>query len=108
MRVFQRPRDDGSYPRGNSSDTGGSPAGALLEAYFITHQRISPEAGDARLAYLRGAAVAPDQSVETEVIGRYVDRVTRRDRAWRIAHRTVVFEVLRGQVAPAGGGLQHN
>jgi hypothetical protein len=23
MRVFQRPRDDGSYPRGNSSDTGG-------------------------------------------------------------------------------------
>jgi hypothetical protein len=81
---------------------------ALLEAYFITHQRISPAAGETRLAYLRGAAIAPDQAVETEVIGRYVDRMTRRDGAWRIVHRTVVFEVLRGQVAPAGGGLQHN
>ncbi len=81
------------------------PDSAVMEAYFITHQRISPEAGDARLAYLRGAPIAPDQAVETEVIGRYVDRMTRKDGAWRIAHRTVVFEVFRGQPAPAGGGL---
>ena len=81
------------------------PDGALVEAYFITHQRLSPEAGDARLGYLRGAPIAADQAVETEVIGRYVDRVTRKDGAWRIAHRTVVFEVLRGQPAPTGGGL---
>ena len=33
------------------------------------------------------------------------DRMTRKDGAWRIAHRTVVFEVFRGQPAPAGGGL---
>ena len=82
------------------------PDSALLEAYFITHQRLSPEAGDARLPYLRGGSVRPDQAVETEVIGRYVDRMTRRDGAWRIAHRTVVFEVFRGQPAPAGGGLR--
>ena len=81
------------------------PDSAVLEAYFITHQRLSPSAGDARLAYLRGAPIGPDQAVETEVIGRYVDRMTRKDGAWRIAHRTVVFEVLRGQPAPAGGGL---
>lgn len=81
---------------------------ALLEAYFITHQRLSPSAGDARLAYLRGASIAPDQAVETEVVGRYVDRMTRRDGIWRIAHRTVVFEVFRGQPAPAGGGLRDN
>ena len=79
---------------------------ALLEAYFITHQRLSPAAGDSRLAYLRGAPLADDQAVETEVVGRYVDRMTRRDGAWRIAHRTVVFEVSRGQAAPAGGGLR--
>lgn len=84
------------------------PDSALMEAYFITHQRIGPEAGDARLPYLRGAPIAPDQAVETEVVGRYVDRMTRRDGAWKIAHRTVVFEVSRGQPAPAGGGLRDN
>ncbi|MGE0415235.1 MAG: nuclear transport factor 2 family protein [Acetobacteraceae bacterium] len=84
------------------------PDGALVETYFITHQRISPEAGDGRLPYLRGKPIAADQAVETEVIGRYVDRMTRRDGAWRIAHRTVVFEVFRGQPAPAGGGLRDN
>lgn len=84
------------------------PDGALVEAYFITHQRLSPSAGDARLAYLRGGAVGPEDAVETEVIGRYVDRMTRREGAWKIAHRQVVFEVFRGQVAPAGGGLRDN
>ncbi len=82
------------------------PDSALLEAYFITHQRLSPEAGDARLPYLRGGSVGPDQAVETEVVGRYVDRMTRREGTWRIARRTVVFEVVRGQPAPAGGGLR--
>ena len=57
------------------------------------------------MAYLRGAPIASDQAVETEVVGRYVDRMTRKDGVWRIADRTVVFEVLRGQPAPAGGGL---
>lgn len=84
------------------------PDGALVETYFITHQRISPEAGDARLPYLRGKPIAADQAVETEVVGRYVDRMTRKDGAWRIASRTVVFEVSRGQPAPAGGGLRSN
>jgi len=84
------------------------PDGALAESYFITHQRISPEAGDARLPYLRGASIRPDEAVETEVVGRYVDFLTRRDGAWRIQCRTVVFEVSRGQPAPAGGGLRSN
>ena len=79
--------------------------GALVESYFITHQRLSPEAGDARLAYLRGAPIGVDEAVETEVVGRYVDHMTRRDGAWRIQRRTVVFEVSRGRPAPAGGGL---
>src|SRR5258708_9035404 len=47
------------------------PDSALAESYFITHQRISPAAGDARLAYLRGAPIRPDEAVETEVVGRY-------------------------------------
>lgn len=84
------------------------PDSALAESYFITHQRISPEAGDARLPYLRGTPIRPDEAVETEVVGRYVDHMTSRDGAWRIQRRTVVFEVFRGQPAPAGGGLRSN
>jgi hypothetical protein len=84
------------------------PDAALAESYFITHQRVSPEAGDARLPYLRGTPIRPDEAVETEVVGRYVDYMTRRDGAWRIQRRTVVFEVFRGQPAPAGGGLRSN
>ncbi|HEY8288803.1 MAG TPA: nuclear transport factor 2 family protein [Acetobacteraceae bacterium] len=84
------------------------PDSALAESCFITHQRIGPAAGDARLAYLRGGQIRPDQAVETEVIGRYVDRMARRDGAWRIARRTVVYEVFRGQPAPTGGGLRDN
>lgn len=84
------------------------PDSALMEAYFICYQRLSPEAGDARLAYLGGAPIGSDQAVETEIVGRYVDRMTRKDGAWRVAHRTVVFEVSRGQPAPAGGGLSDN
>lgn len=93
---------------GNTTIEFDGPDGALAETYFITYQRLSPEAGDARLPYLRGQPIAPDQAVETEVIGRYVDRFARRDGEWRIAHRIVVFEVSRGQPAPAGGGLRPN
>jgi SnoaL-like domain len=84
------------------------PDSALAESYFITHQRLSPEAGDARLAYLRGAPIKRDEAVETEVVGRYVDHFSRRNGAWRIRRRTVVFEVFHGWPAPAGGGLQSN
>ena len=84
------------------------PDSALAESYFITHQRISPEAGDARLPWLRGAPIRPDQAVETEVIGRYVDQMSREAGAWRIRRRTVVFEVFRGQPAPPAGGLRDN
>jgi hypothetical protein len=84
------------------------PDSALMEACFISHQRIGPKAKEARLPYLRGAPIASDQAVETEVVGRYVDRMTRRDGEWRIAHCQVVFEVFRGQPAPAGGWLRDN
>ena len=79
--------------------------GNRVVTYFVTYQRLSPAAGDARLPYLRGQPIGPDQAVETEVVGRYVDHFTRRDGAWRIAHRTVVAEVVRGIPAPAGGGI---
>jgi len=83
----------------------GGPDTALLEAAFTTHQRLNPEAGDARLAYLQDMPIAADQAVQSEVIGRYIDLMTRREGVWRIAQRTVVIEVVRGHVTPRGGGL---
>ena len=46
-----------------------------MEACFITHQHLSPEAGVARLTYLRGTPVDADAAVETDVI----DHIGRRD-----------------------------
>jgi len=82
-----------------------SPDGAVVETYFVTYQRIAATAGDSRAIYLRGRPYGPDDAVETEVVGRYVDRVTRRDGAWRVQHRTVVFELMRAEPVPSGGGL---
>jgi len=84
------------------------PDSALLEAYFICHQRISPEGAAAYAAFVRGGVLVPGQAVETEVVGRYVDRMALRGGAWRIQHRTVVFEVYRAHPAAAGGGLGAN
>ena len=78
---------------------------ALVETYFCTFQRLSPSAGAARSVYLHGAPVGDDQAVEGTVYGRYLDRFSRRAGEWRVAHRTVIFEVYRGAPAPAGGGL---
>jgi len=69
------------------------PDAALVETYFIVHQRM---------------LTAPGEAVQTEVVGRYVDRFARRDGAWRIARRAVVFEVHRTQPTQPGGGLQQN
>ena len=78
---------------------------ALVETYFSTYQRLSPAAGDARRVYLRGAPIGADEAVEGTVHGRYIDHFARRNGEWRIARRTVVFEVYKGAPAPAGGGL---
>jgi hypothetical protein len=77
---------------------------ALVETYFTCHQRMLPEAGKARLAYLRGQPLSPDEAVENESIGRYIDIFERRGE-WRIASRKVVFDVYRSWPAPADGGL---
>ena len=84
------------------------PDAALVETYFIVHQRHSPEGGDARNAFIRGRRASAEEAVENETIGRYVDQFTRRDGVWKIAKRVVVFEVYRSQAAPAGGGLLKN
>jgi hypothetical protein len=78
------------------------PDSALVESYFTAWQRLGPQAGAARAAYVKEPLQERD-SVDNEVIGRYVDHVTRRDGHWRIQHRDVLFDVYRSRIVPAGG-----
>ena len=62
---------------------------AVVETYFFTAHTLGPEAQRQYVAQSDGGAVQLSQ------FGRYVDRVERREGAWRTAHRTVVFEATR-------------
>ena len=84
------------------------PDEALVETYFIVHQRHMPGDATAYAHFVRGNMPSADEALEVETVGRYVDRFTRRDGQWKIARRVVVFEVYRAQAAPAGGGLLKN
>lgn len=81
---------------------------AVVETYMSTYQRLSPAAGDRRLAYLRGVPIGDNEAVETTVLGRFVDLFTQRNGEWRVARRTMIAEVYRGTPAPAGSGLNPN
>lgn len=85
-----------------------TPDSALVESYFITYQRIMPSAGEGRASYLLREALADDEAVQGQAIGRYVDRVTRRMGEWRIEKRAVVYEVYRGTPTVPGGRLRDN
>ena len=85
------------------------PDSAVVESYFITYQRLLPGAGQFRLNYLSREPLADDDAVQGQAIGRYVDRVTRRNgQEWRIEKRSVVFELYRGTPTIPGGGLKPN
>jgi len=63
---------------------------ARCESYLIVIVRIPQDAG----------------AIDWLHAGRYVDRFERRNGAWRIAHRTVVYDLERfDQVVPAPAGL---
>lgn len=85
-----------------------TPDSALVESYFITYQRILPSAGDARANYFLREPLADDEAVQGQAIGRYADRVTRRDGVWRIEKRAVIYEVYRGMPTIPGGRLRDN
>jgi len=85
-----------------------TPDSALVESYFITYQRVLPAAGDARRSYFCREDLPDDAAMQGQAIGRYVDRVTRRDGMWRIARRAVVYEVYRGTPTLPGGALRSN
>ncbi|MDX2158428.1 MAG: nuclear transport factor 2 family protein [Hyphomicrobiaceae bacterium] len=70
---------------------------AVAETYFFTAHTLGPE------AQRQYGATGDRGPVQLSHYGRYADRVERRDGAWRIAHRIVIFETTRlalGEVPP--------
>ncbi len=76
---------------------------AVVESYYICYQRLRSAA--AVEAAFRPAAVSGDETLQLTAVGRYVDRFTRCDGAWRIAHRHVTFDLLKAEPVARGGGL---
>ena len=66
---------------------------AAVETYFMTAHTLD-EAG--RKAYGAGDGSG---AAQLSSFGRYVDRFERRDGAWKVAHRIVIFEATRVQTA---------
>ena len=83
-------------------------ASLIIEPGRTTVASLLKRAGYATCAVGRLDMVTAENWHDPAKIGRYVDRFTRRDGAWKIARRVVVFEVYRAQAAPAGGGLLKN
>lgn len=72
---------------------------ALVETYYIARQTYPADAAAAR-TMVAGADTKPGP-MEAEIWGRYIDVMERRKGEWRVARRTVAFEVL--QAGPATG-----
>ena len=84
------------------------PDSAAVESYFVTYQRVLPQAGEGRRSYLSRETLADDEAMQGQAVGRYVDHVTRRDGVWKVLRRVVVYEVYRGHPTPPGGALRDN
>ncbi|MFG2657337.1 nuclear transport factor 2 family protein [Streptomyces sp. NPDC048425] len=75
---------------GQSSVEFASADTAAVESYFMTAHTL-----DAEAALEFGAKTEDGGSVQLSGFGRYVDHFERRDGAWKIVHRVVVYEAMR-------------
>lgn len=63
---------------------------AAVESYFMTAHTLGADS-----ARGFGAGTEGGDSVQLSSFGRYIDRFERRDGAWKIANRVVVYEAIR-------------
>jgi hypothetical protein len=64
---------------------------AIVETYCVAYQRYGSSGAKTR-SDITGGADVRDAPFDMIINGRYVDRFERREGAWKIAHRTVVFD----------------
>jgi len=81
---------------------------ALVESYFVAYQRLLPQPGVAVSPVLRAQGIADHDTVDNEVVGRYIDIVTRRQGCWRIQKRDVVYDLYRSKVATSDAASNPN
>jgi hypothetical protein len=77
---------------------------ALVESYVVEYQSYPLEAQSARVAVLGEEASKTIGAFSVRGVGRYLDRFQRADGAWKISHRTTVFETFR--IDQGGRNLQ--
>lgn len=65
---------------------------AVVESYFLASLELGPEAAGHRKQFAAQETRALPGRVKLDVLGRYVDRFEKRDGAWRVARRQVVFD----------------
>jgi hypothetical protein len=72
---------------------------ALVETYVVTLQRYSAGRSKTR-EVITGGANTSDAPFDMISNGRYIDRFERRNGLWKIAYRTVVFDVAMTMAVP--------
>ena len=78
---------------------------ALVETYVVAYHNYTEDSPTARKDILGDEGARGRGSVNSRIVGRYLDRFERREGAWRIAYRMTVFETLRAD-QDGGRGLQ--
>ena len=80
---------------------------ALVETYCLVAQRHSAD-GAASIAAIAGEGAARGRPIDVLAFARYVDRFERRSGAWRIAHRTVVWDYVSAHEVSDASKLSPN
>ena len=88
---------DSCHFLGNSLIEFASETKAVVETYFFAVLRLGAQSGQHRAMLASGSEDAATGDTDLDVIGRYVDHFEKRDGAWRIARRVVVFDRTRTQ-----------
>lgn len=78
---------------------------ALVETYSLAMQRYPSEGAETRKAIAGGGNIGGDP-FDILMFGRYVDQFQRRDGAWKIYRRKVVFDGSIMFPLPSSGGPQ--
>jgi hypothetical protein len=75
---------------------------AMVESYTLAVQRYNPGGSETRKAIAGGVDLG-EASFDMLIVGRYVDHFQRRNGAWRVLRRTVIFDNSQMLPVPAEG-----
>jgi hypothetical protein len=65
---------------------------ALVESYVLAWQTLGPGNKDLRAELEKEGRIGVDEPLETLILLRYVDQFLRKNGAWKVQHRQLIFE----------------